>query len=116
MSLGDYCFPSKGVGHIVNPNISADNTSTACFDVQVTTREDAKHYGWVCFYCKLYTAWSAFGDWGAARLVCAACGDVMEKEVVFVKKSLVGYAQSWRGSDGTQTNADPSAEEQEASK
>jgi len=89
---------------MVKPNSSTDNTSTACFDVEVTTREDARHYGWVCFYCKVYIAWGALGDCGAARLVCAACGDVKEKEVVFVKKSLVGYAQSWRGVDGVKTN------------
>ena len=52
----------------------------------------------------MYTAWGALGDCGAARLVCAACGDVKEKEVVFVRRSLAGYAQSWREVDGVQTN------------
>jgi hypothetical protein len=93
-----------GTGLVVNPSASTANVSTSCFDVEVTTREDAECSGWVCGFCSVYTAWGASGDDGTAALVCSMCGGLEEREVLFVKRVLVGYGKS--GDDGGDVDGD----------
>lgn len=61
-----------------------------CYRVIVTERNDSQCSGWVCWFCKRYVASEGDADrmgvdGGEGGLKCGDCGDVEEREVVFVK-------------------------------
>jgi hypothetical protein len=81
LTFGNFRFPVLRKG-----SICEIDPSDACFNVQVTTKEDANCDSWVCFFCEASTPWPLEGDDGFASLVCGNCGSLEEKEVVFIKK------------------------------
>jgi hypothetical protein len=80
-----------GSGRIISPSAStsAAQLPATCFDVQVTTREDPRCNGWVCFFCKVYVAALAPNQNGNAPPICGNCGLLEDSEVFFVKKVSV---------------------------
>jgi hypothetical protein len=56
-------------------------------NVVVTERRmSSLSLGWVCWFCRMYTAWVA-GQGRGGVLKCEGCGEIEEGEVVFVRRA-----------------------------